>query len=215
MSSNSGLGLWKFYLNQPKFRFLFISSLLYFSVFPWKADDYFQYIQKREGVVLNDFVLNSIPPANFSYAIFGIIYLSIIFLLIQLLKKPTLFLWFAWAFNLETTLRFICIYLIPLNPPLNLVELHDPLAEIFIYGENLAITKDLFFSGHTATMIFVCYFLEQKTQKYVAYFLTCCLAALLLLQHIHYTIDIIGAVFFTLLSIRLTKSLQLISSPLQ
>ena len=201
------LDLWKSQLSQAKFRWYFFSSLFYFSIFPWKADDFFNFIQKREGKQLNDYLLNLIPAENHSHLIFGIIYLSVIYLLIQLFKQPKLFLWFAWAFNIETTLRFICIYLIPLNPPLNLVDLHDPLAEMFIYGENLSITKDLFFSGHTATMIFVSYFLEQKTQKYVAYFLTFALATLLMIQHIHYSIDILGAFFFTILSIRIAKKI--------
>lgn len=199
------LSHWKNYLSNVKFRFYFISSLLYFSIFPWKADDFFQFIQKRDGVQLKDPILNLLPAQNHSYFIFGIIYLSVIYLIIQLLKNPQRFTWFAWAFNIETTFRFICIYFIPLNPPLQLVELHDPLAELFIYGENLAITKDLFFSGHTATMIFVCYFLNGKTEKWIAYIATVLLIVLLLLQHIHYSIDIAGAFLFTAISIFLAK----------
>lgn len=203
------LSHWKNYLTNVKFRIYFIAALLYFSIFPWKADDFFQWIQKREGAVFTDWVLNVLPSQNHSYWIFGIIYCSVIYLIFQLLKDPARFTWFAWAFNIETTFRFICIYLIPLNPPANLVELHDPLAEIFIYGENLAITKDLFFSGHTATMLFVCYFLVKPFEKVVAYLLTAILIALLLLQHIHYSIDILGAFFFTLLSIQIAKKLPL------
>ncbi len=198
---------WKIHFSQNKFQIYFYSALAYFLIFPFKADDFFQFIQKREGYQLNDFILNAIPSSNNSYLIFGIIYFSVIFLLIQLLKNPKKFVWFACAFNIETTLRFICIYFIPLNPPTGLVDLHDPLAEIFIYGENLAITKDLFFSGHTATMIFVCYFLDQKIYKYTAYLLTFVLAILLLMQHIHYTIDIVGAIFFTLFSIKISRKI--------
>ncbi|MEY2793209.1 MAG: hypothetical protein RJA76_1201 [Bacteroidota bacterium] len=198
---------WKTALSQTKFRWFFYLAILYFSIFPWKADDFFQYIQLREGYDLNDYLLQIVPANNHSYLIFGIIYLSVIYLLLQLLKQPKLFIWFAWAFNIETTLRFICIYFIPLNPPQNLVELHDPLAEIFIYGKNLAITKDLFFSGHTATMIFVCYFLKGKAEKTIAITLTILLAYLLLIQHIHYTIDILGAVFFTLISILIARKI--------
>lgn len=202
---NNYFAEWKTGFSTSNFRIYFYSALGYFLIFPFKADDFFQFIQKRDGYQINDFILNAIPSSNNSYLIFGIIYLSVIFLLIQLIKNPKKFVWFAWAFNIETTLRFICIYFIPLNPPVGLVELHDPLAEIFIYGENLAITKDLFFSGHTATMIFVCYFLEKNIYKYLAYLLTILLAILLLLQHIHYTIDIVGAIFFTLFSIRISR----------
>lgn len=192
---------WSQAWKESAFRWNFILALFIFSIFPWKADDYFQWIQLREGIQLNDYLLNNLPILNVSYPIFGIIYLSVIYLLFQLSLDPKKFLWFAWAFNLETSLRFLTIYCVPLNPPIGLIELHDPLAEIFIYGENLAITKDLFFSGHTATMVFVCVFLNGKTEKMIAYILSVLLVALLLIQHIHYSIDVIGAIAFTLFSI--------------
>lgn len=108
------------------------------------------------------FTIGVYPFKNVSYPIFSIIYCTIIYLIIRLLATPKTFVWFAWAFNLETAFRFLTIYLVALNPPLGIVDLHDPLATLFIYGENMAITKDLFFSGHTATMVFACYFLPQK-----------------------------------------------------
>lgn len=203
--SNSINTNWSIAWKQSAFRWNFIFALLYFLIFPFKADDYFQWIQKREGIQLNDWVLNQLPAINFSYPIFTIIYLGVIYLLVQLIKVPKKFLWFAWAFNLETTLRFLTIYCIPLNPPMDLIILQDPLAEIFIYGENLAITKDLFFSGHTATMIFICVFLPTRFERKMAIIFTAILILLLLFQHIHYTIDIIGAIAFTLFSIWASK----------
>jgi hypothetical protein len=65
----------------------------------------------------------------------------------------------------------------------------------------MAITKDLFFSGHTATMVFVCVFLKRNIEKKIALILSVLLVILLLIQHIHYTIDVIGAIAFTLFSI--------------
>ncbi|MHA8065094.1 phosphatase PAP2-related protein [Aquirufa sp. ROCK2-A2] len=192
---------WSIAWKDSFFRWNFIGALAYFAIFPWKADDYFQWIQKREGIQLYDWLLQILPAVNVSYPIFGIIYLSVIYLLCQLLQDPKKFLWFAWAFNLETSLRFITIYCIPLNPPSDLIVLNDPLAEIFIYGENFAITKDLFFSGHTATMVFVWVFLRNRIEKQIAFVLGISLIGFLLLQHIHYSIDIIGAVGFTLFSI--------------
>jgi len=96
---------------------------------------------------------------------------------------------------------------VALNPPIGLVDLHDPIAEMFIYGENLAITKDLFFSGHTATMVFVCYYLPTKLERKIALGLTFILASLLLIQHVHYSLDILAAPVATWLSIQLAKRL--------
>jgi hypothetical protein len=187
------------------FRLSFLLAMLTFSVFPWKAATYFQWIQQREGIILNDFILEFIPPKNVSYPIFSIIYCTVIYLIVRLLATPKTFVWFAWAFNLETIFRFVTIYLVALNPPVGIVDLHDPVATLFIYGENMLITKDLFFSGHTATMVFACYFLPLKKEKITAIILTVILVVLLLIQHVHYTIDIIMAPLFTLLAIRIIK----------
>lgn len=193
--------------DSKSFRWSFIMALVVFLIFPWKADDYFQWIQGRKGTVLGDWVLEQIPAFDVSKLIFAIIYMSVIYLLISLIGRPKTFLWFAWAFNIETTFRFASIYLVALEPPLGLVDLHDPLAEIFIYGENMAITKDLFFSGHTATMVFVAYFLPTKLGRLIAIGLTGMIMVLLAIQHVHYSIDILAAPIVTWISIQISQKL--------
>ena len=197
---------WSNAWQDKQFQWRLILALGVFSIFPFKAADYFQWIQKREGAVWPDLILAQIPAANLSYPIFGIIYLSAIYLIIRLIATPHKFIWFACEFNIETIFRFASIYLVPLNPPVGLVDLHDPLAELFIYGDSIAITKDLFFSGHTATMVFVCYFLTGIERK-ISLALTGILISLLLIQHVHYTWDILAAPVVTLGSIWLAKRL--------
>lgn len=89
----------------------------------------------------------------------------------------------------------ITISLIPLDAPLNLVHLSDPFSIIF-YGSNL-ITKDLFFSGHTATLCLVGLCLENKTEKMIIFIATGILGVLLLVQHVHYTADVLAAPVFS------------------
>ena len=201
---------WKAAFEDQTFTLKFVGALAVFLIFPFKADDYFQWIQLREGTQWNDPILNTIPALNVSYPIFGIIYLSVIYLLFRLLHDPKRFLWFAWAFNLETAFRFATIYFVALNPPAGLVDLHDPLAEIFIYGENMAITKDLFFSGHTATMVFVCFYLPSAKERWWAILLSLLLVILLLIQHVHYSLDILAAPVFTLAAIWIVKKIGII-----
>jgi hypothetical protein len=204
---NSVRTAWAAAWQDKQFQWRLLLALGVVLLFPWKADIFFQSIQAREGIVWQDEVLAHIPSANMSYPIFGIIYTCVIYLLLRLAQNPYQFLWFAWAFTTETILRFVCIYLVALNPPVGLVPLHDPLAEAFIYGKDLAITKDLFFSGHTATMVFVCYFLPSPHERLIGICMTCVLVCLLLIQHVHYTLDIIAAPFATFASIWLAKRL--------
>lgn len=198
---------WTAAWQDSRFRWQLILALAVFAIFPWKADDYFQWIQQREGIVMQDIVLTYIPARNVSIPIFAIIYVSVVYLILRIVRQPKHFLWFAWAFNIETLLRFACIYGVALNPPAGLVDLHDPIAELFIYGENLAITKDLFFSGHTATMVFVCYFLPNRMERKIALLLTAILVMLLLVQHVHYSLDILAAPVATWIAIKIAKRL--------
>lgn len=198
---------WTAAWQDSRFRWQLIMAIAVFAIFPWKADDYFQWIQQREGIVMQDVILANIPAKNVSIPIFAIIYLSVVYLLVRIIRQPKHFLWFAWAFNLETLLRFTSIYWVALDPPVGLVDLHDPIAELFIYGEDLAITKDLFFSGHTATMVFVCYFLPCAWERKIAMVLTSILAGLLLVQHVHYSLDILAAPVATWIAIQVSKRL--------
>lgn len=188
-----------------RFRWQLLTGLGVFAIFPWKAGDFFQWIQQRDGYAFRDIVLENIPAYNVSIPIFGIIYCSVGYLLFRLIHHPKEFLWFVWAFNLETILRFVSIYAIALNPPIGLVDLHDPIVELVVYGENMAITKDLFFSGHTATMVFVCFFLPSRMERKIAIALTILLAMLLLIQHVHYTLDVLAAPLATWLAISIAK----------
>lgn len=172
---------------------IFVSGALQFPT-------YFRNIQKRTGTNLNDFILAYIPFIDVSTYIFTIIYGLLIYMILRVLMKPQLFLLFALTFVIETVFRMTTIYFFPLNPPSDLVILHDTFAEMLIYGDTEPITKDLFFSGHTATMVMICLFVEGKKEKIVSIIATFVLATLLLIQHVHYTVDIVGALFFTYIS---------------
>jgi len=164
---------------------LIISSML---------PEFFNAIEKRKGIVLNDWVLSHLPSYNVSVPIFVIIWGMAIFTVIRSAVKPVIFIKYVWVLIFATVARIITISLIPLDPPTGLVSLSDPLTSVFYGHEN--ITKDLFFSGHTVTVYLMYLCLEKKTDKIIALFATLMLVILLLVQHVHYTIDIIAAFIF-------------------
>jgi membrane-associated phospholipid phosphatase len=91
--------------------------------------------------------------------------------------------------------RIIAMYFMPLNPPSSMIVLNDPLVEYFGTGQTL--TKDLFFSGHTATLFILFLISENKIIKKVFMVSTIAVAISVILQHVHYSIDVFAAVFFT------------------
>jgi len=152
---------------------------------------FFNMIQKRTGPELNDWVLAAIPPHNVSVAIFTVIWGIGFYALYRAMEKPTIYITYLWTFIFITILRMLAISLVPLNPPAGLIVLTDPLTAVF-YGRS-TITKDLFFSGHTSILFLAFLCLERKWDKIMALIGTIIVACLLLVQHVHYTVDIIAA----------------------
>jgi hypothetical protein len=85
---------------------------------------------------------------------------------------------------------------VPLNPPEGLIPLIDPISNL-AYGRAEYITKDLFFSGHTSSqfLIFLC--LTNKGDKMIALFSAILVGSMVLIQHVHYSIDVLAAPVFT------------------
>ena len=152
---------------------------------------FFRFIEKRKGVVLHDWLLNLVPPHNVSGLIFSIMWGMALFVLYRAVYKPEIVINYCWTLLFVSIMRFISISLVPLAPPVGFIQIHDPITGIF-YGE-ASITKDLFFSGHTATIAIMVLCLQKRTDKIIALIALISVACLLLIQHIHYSIDILCA----------------------
>ena len=85
------------------------------------------------------------------------------------------------------------MYVVPLDPPIGTIDLQDPL--VFIIGTGTKITKDLFFSGHTATLFMIFLVTEKKWLKKVFFVNTLLVAVFVVLQKVHYTADVMVAPF--------------------
>jgi len=178
-----------------------IALITIFSLFPF----FFQVIEKRNGIVLNDWLLNLLPPHNFSIPIFIIIYAVTLLLVIRMFQQPDIFIIMLWAYILLSIMRVTTISIVALNAPKNLVELTDPIGNLF-YGRSF-VTKDLFFSGHTSSLFLIFLCLQNKTDKAFAFTATFVVGFLLLFQHVHYTIDVITAPLFAFSGYLFSKKL--------
>ena len=131
---------------------IFITLLNVFPIF-------YQYIEKRNGIMNHDVFLHMIPAIDVSIPIFIVTWFMAILMILKAIKNPAVFMTFLYGFIILNIARFISISLIPFNPPHDLIPIQDPIANIF-YGDTY-VTKDLFFSGHTATQ-FLCFLCLKK-----------------------------------------------------
>ncbi len=152
---------------------------------------FFNTIEARDGYQVNDWLLRQMPSINLSIPIFSLIWFCAILTIVQAVKYPKFFLLFLWAYIFLCISRVITISIFTLNPPNNLVPLVDPIANAFYGGK--FITKDLFYSGHTATVFLMYLCFQKHWHKRVALIASICIGVMVLFQHVHYSIDVFAA----------------------
>lgn len=197
---------WKLIWAQPAFKKKVVTALALNMPILFFFPHFFQYIEKRNGVQLNDILLNNIPAINLSVFTFIIIWSFALLMFIRALQDPGIFITFLFSFFALSMFRIVTIFLFPLQPPHNIIVLADPI-NYFFYGGSV-VTKDLFYSGHTASqfLIFLC--LKRRMDKMLAAISTIIVAIFLLVQHVHYSIDIIAAPLFAYISFLVGKYLS-------
>ena len=194
---------WKSFFNFKRNRNEFILTIILLAILMISFSQFLQFIEKRNGAVLPDPLLNIFSPIDLTWLTFSLIYLSIIVFLISIIKEPDKLLIAMQAYGLMVIFRTIAMYLVPLEPPETMLLLNDPFVQLFGKGEIL--TKDLFFSGHTATLFLVFLLTEKKTLKFIFLISTFIVGISVLLQHVHYSIDVFVAPFVAYGSYRIIK----------
>jgi hypothetical protein len=179
------------------FRNKTILALAFVAIILLALPSFFAFIEKREGMVLQDFVLERLPAIDVSIPTFIIIWSVVLLVFYRIYQNPNIFLVIAYGFILMCIVRVLTISLLPLNPPPGLITLKDPIANIVYGGNGIFITKDLFYSGHTGNMFLFFLCLEAKWDKIIALAASFMVGILVLIQHIHYSVDVIAAFIFT------------------
>lgn len=164
------------------------------------------WVERRAGVVLEDPILQALPPIDLSWPIFGIIYGGLVAALVILLRRPEDLLLTLRAYGLLVLVRIAAMWVTPLDPPEGMILLVDPIAGV---GPGGALTRDLFFSGHTATMVLLALGMRHRIERVLFFLAALLLAAFLLLQHVHYTVDILAAPFFAWGCFRMARALYM------
>lgn len=167
---------------------------------------FLNFIELRDADLMFDPFLNLFSPIDLTWTTFGLIYFSVIAALISMMKKPACLFLALQTYGVMLLFRMLVMYLTPLEAPEKLIPLHDPFVQMFGTGDIL--TKDLFFSGHTATMFVL--FLTVKNQKLKVIFLitTILVGLAVMIQHVHYTVDVVAAPVFSFASYKIVLRIK-------
>lgn len=190
------------------FRKKIVGAVILFMTILLFLPHFFSIIEARPGIVLNDWLLQCIPARNFSLTIFIFVWSTSLLIIIRSVQQPAIFLTTINLIIIITICRVVTISIFPFDPPIGIIHLRDPLTSLTYGGPEVFITKDLFFSGHTANLFMFYLCLEKKRDKQFALLATIVVGILLLVQHVHYSIDVIVAVIFTYCLVRLIRRLS-------
>lgn len=147
----------------------------------------------------NDPVFPYLPAMDVSLYIFSITYGTLITYAIINRKTPYYVSRLALSYGVLLIFRTLTLTILPLKEPETIIFLDDPFLNFFIYQGT--IDADLFFSGHTA-LICLLLFLTAKF-KWIFVLFGLILGVLLLIQRVHYSIDIIAAIPFAYFSVKI------------
>lgn len=157
------------------------------------------YVELRKGALLSDKLLYLFPTIDFSFYVFMVLYTSLSMVVLTHLDKPRIILRIIEMHFAVAIVRQICILLVALEPPTGMVVLRDVFLENTVYPHNTPMTKDLFFSGHVASiwLYFLC--AEKVMVKRFLFLATLAMSFMILSMKVHYTYDVYGAFLFTTL----------------
>jgi hypothetical protein len=173
------------------FGFVMLVALFVFTYF------YFDYIEHLpNGTVLNDWVLRKLPAKDVSAPIVFLEASVFILLFVRSSANPVMFLTFLISSILVFATRDITIGITLLRAPMGIIELKDPISDV-VYRSGF-IERDLFYSGHVSLLFLIYLCLYKKPDKYYTLFAVISVGLLILIQHVHYTVDVISAPFFSL-----------------
>jgi len=183
---------WKEFLT--KRRTELIITVLILAIILFLFPNFLAFVEGRPGVILADPILELFNPIDLTWLTFGLIYISLIVAIISFAAKPDILLLALQSYSLLVIFRMLVMYSAPLDAPERMILLNDPFVQFF--GSGKVLTKDLFFSGHTATLFLLFLLSDKKHLKIIFLINTMLVGTAVLLQHVHYTIDVLTAPFF-------------------
>jgi hypothetical protein len=101
-------------------------------------------------VKINDPLFNLFHAIDLNIIAFPVIYVALITFIVYNSFRPKTLMFAFNCYALMVWIRMFAMYITPLDVPAGAIDLNDPI--VFLVGTGVAVQKDLFFSGHTASL---------------------------------------------------------------
>lgn len=152
-----------------------------------------QYTEAMPAAPLPDVLHTQLPLVDLGLlATYGFILSQVVFFLYFILKEPQDLPKALTIYSIFVLFRAVFISITTLGAPATRID-DIPIAD-FVF-EGLYFTKDLFPSGHTALPFLGYLLIKHKTLRRFMLFWSLVMGATVLLLHVHYSIDVLGAFF--------------------
>lgn len=193
----TSIDAWKNALSDKAFTIKLLLAPGFFFLYSSVTQHLGSYVELRKGVQLEDKFLYLLPSFDFSIPIFIVLYTSLSLIILTHLDKPKIIFRVIEMHFWVAVIRQICILLVALDPPAGIIVLRDVFLENTVYPRHSPLTKDLFFSGHVASiwLYFLC--AEKKMIRYYMIGASLLMSFMILSMRVHYTYDVLGAFLIT------------------
>lgn len=195
---------WQTARTDARFRRLFLYSLLFLAVALTLLTLILGYTERRTGIVIEKNWLAAFPPQDFSILIFSITYGFAAAGIVYFFRRPETAMMLVQGYAMLTALRCITLLLVPLDPPEAIIPLNDPLLQHSFYAGRPNL-KDLFFSGHVATLLLFGFLCKRKMISLIFFSAGAAAGVFLAVQRVHYITDIVAAPLFAFLAVFFTR----------
>ncbi|MBI2794867.1 MAG: hypothetical protein HYX66_09500 [Ignavibacteria bacterium] len=167
------------------------------------------WVELRPGVSFTDPVHSVVGPVDLTWPIFIVLYTALVVAIFSMLRYPEVLFGTLRAYTILVAFRIICMAMLPLDPPQTMIPLIDPVVQLATGNGNLPLTRDLFFSGHTSILLLVAISAPTRLGKIFFYSLSLFIGIAVILQHVHYTVDVVVAPMAAWLASNLAGTPQL------
>ena len=195
---------WRSAWREPGFRISVVAALAVAVGIAVVLPFFFEHIGRKAGVRPWDPLIPFIGPVDVTWTTFFVLYGGVAFTVIRAMPEPRSIERGIHAYVLLQLFRMICMELVTLEPPQDIIPLVDPVTVVF-YPDGIPFLKDLFFSGHTATLALMACISRGAAARWTMVAATAAVGALVVIQHVHWTLDVLAAPLFVWLAWRLSS----------